>query len=651
MGELHSMHGLALFAAAVAGLAIAHRAVLRLPTGLPRLVFILPILPIFFMLPWTIPIYHLRAILSFIFLWTVPSKLLLLCWDAGIDYPSSGFLYFATIVMLPIRVRGKKAKEQGHDTTHKGPFWWQFIAVIIILNIYSYRKGLPIWAIYVLYACHIYLGLELMLGGLAKLATACFGVESDPQFNNPFMSASLSEFWGRRWNLVVTTILRSTVYNPALLLLMRAEKHQSKVPKTLSSTNLDPRDSCVQKTSPCSQERENPVASPDHQGMHSDNNLIATNLDRYAIESENTNLSFAKRESADSGFQIDDQVSSSGNVIDTHAAEASAENEHMNHNSLNFDTHLEPGLNPIPSHNLSTSSYSEGSRPEAEDGIKGTQELATEIKSCSHHNPISDMNLVHCTIDSNAADDPKTNPDFSACDPNPEPPNPTVTQQSVDNSISSTNLDYNPTSYLDPAISVKGVGDGMMRGMEKPSLRTRAAAMLRARAAAMLSDPLNPNPLPRSDPDPNNSNPTPSPELHPAMSKMGTEQKSGGVQKPSLRARAVAMLVTFAVSGLVHELIFYYINKSRATGEVTAFFMLHGCATALEVLLKKTMLAQVRLPRPLSIALTLAFLYGTAAWLFMPPLTRNNADINTIAEYQRLQSAFISLFTNRHTDR
>ncbi|MCO5595240.1 hypothetical protein L7F22_049279 [Adiantum nelumboides] len=578
MEGLHYMHGPALFIAAVAGLAVAHRVVLRLPIGVPRLLFILPILPIFFMLPWTIPIYHLRAILSFIFLWTVPSKLLLLCWDAGIDYPSSGFLYFATIIMMPIRVKGRKEEKKTPCSTQKTQFWWQFIAVIVILNIYSYRNGLPLWAIYVLYTCHMYLGLELMLGGLAKLATACFGVESDPQFNNPFMSASLSEFWGRRWNIVVTTILRSTVYNPALLLLMRAEKQKA------HQSNLQ-RNSSAPQTAPCLQAAVE-QASMKNQYMISVG--VDMNMERSKIRDVNPTAS-------ETTAQVKEAVVIASATTPGDKTKEKCSPKLGNCSNSDSEVHrLHEPLHRIQHADLDVLSNI----------TNNTQNHECEPPFESKSNPCQEWNP---RIDANHSNDLFPEPKPIIDKPHVLLPCP------------------NPNPHVNSASD----------GSWKPMLRARTVAIL-ARAAKQENL--------RAFVKFNLSN-----DVKLNLAEVEAERQAmlgDDSEKPSLRARAVAMLVTFAVSGLVHELIFYYINKSRATGEVTAFFILHGCATAVEVLLKKTMLAHLRLPRPLSIALTLAFLYTTAAWLFMPPLTRYGADINTIAEYQRLQSTLLSLFTN-----
>lgn len=58
--------------------------------------------------------------------------------------------------------------------------------------------------------------LEIMFAMVAAVARATVGSKLEPQFNEPYLSTSLQDFWGKRWNIMVTTILRPTVYDPAL---------------------------------------------------------------------------------------------------------------------------------------------------------------------------------------------------------------------------------------------------------------------------------------------------------------------------------------------------------------------------------------------------------------------------------------------------
>ncbi|KAI8567277.1 hypothetical protein RHMOL_Rhmol02G0108400 [Rhododendron molle] len=58
--------------------------------------------------------------------------------------------------------------------------------------------------------------LEIILATAAAAARALFGLELEPQFNQPYLSTSVQNFWGRRWNLIVSRTLHSTVYELAL---------------------------------------------------------------------------------------------------------------------------------------------------------------------------------------------------------------------------------------------------------------------------------------------------------------------------------------------------------------------------------------------------------------------------------------------------
>ncbi|RYR79874.1 hypothetical protein Ahy_A01g004670 isoform D [Arachis hypogaea] len=99
-------------------------------------------------------------------------------------------------------------------------------------------------------------------------------------------------------------------------------------------------------------------------------------------------------------------------------------------------------------------------------------------------------------------------------------------------------------------------------------------------------------------------------------------------------ASRAAMLATFLVSGLMHELIYYYLSRVSPTWEVTWFFVLHGVCTAVEVAVKKVMIRRGwRLHPVVSGLLTLTFLAVSGNWLFFPQLVRNGVDRKAIREY------------------
>lgn len=90
--------------------------------------------------------------------------------------------------------------------------------LVLLIKVYEYNNKLPEKVVLTLYAIHIYIALELILAATAAVVRAMSDLELEPQFNKPYLATSLQDFWGRRWNLMVTGILRPTVYEPLLQL-------------------------------------------------------------------------------------------------------------------------------------------------------------------------------------------------------------------------------------------------------------------------------------------------------------------------------------------------------------------------------------------------------------------------------------------------
>ncbi|KAK3432177.1 hypothetical protein EUGRSUZ_E03928 [Eucalyptus grandis] len=98
----------------------------------------------------------------------------------------------------------------------------KILLLATILRIYDYSDRLPQKVVWFLYILHIYICLEIILVAVAVAARATLGFELEPQFDEPYLSTSLQDFWGRRWNIMVTRILRPTVYEPLLAWASRA---------------------------------------------------------------------------------------------------------------------------------------------------------------------------------------------------------------------------------------------------------------------------------------------------------------------------------------------------------------------------------------------------------------------------------------------
>ncbi|KAJ7196322.1 hypothetical protein O6H91_02G066300 [Diphasiastrum complanatum] len=98
-------------------------------------------------------------------------------------------------------------------------------------------------------------------------------------------------------------------------------------------------------------------------------------------------------------------------------------------------------------------------------------------------------------------------------------------------------------------------------------------------------------------------------------------------------AKFWAMLAAFFVSGLAHELLVYYMTL-QLTGEMTAFFTVHGLATGLEAAWS-SYAPETKPPMVIRRFLTLGFCFFTASCLFWPPLARG-ADLKVVSEMQRM---------------
>ncbi|KAK9150070.1 hypothetical protein Syun_008379 [Stephania yunnanensis] len=64
------------------------------------------------------------------------------------------------------------------------------------------------------YCFYVYISAEVLMATVSVLAWALLGLELEPHFNKPYMATSLQDFWGRRWNLMASNALRSSVYEP-----------------------------------------------------------------------------------------------------------------------------------------------------------------------------------------------------------------------------------------------------------------------------------------------------------------------------------------------------------------------------------------------------------------------------------------------------
>ncbi|KAK7821747.1 long-chain-alcohol o-fatty-acyltransferase [Quercus suber] len=216
---------------AITSLCYCYYIVARIPRGMIRLFFLLPVFYLFTMLPCNLNSFHLGGSTAFFLGWLGNFKLLLFAFDQGpLSPPLPKLLHFISIACLPIKLKQdpppntKNNKNPSHKNTPKShnptkvPRSMLLVIKILFLSMiicaYDYRPNLHSYVILVLYCCNTYLVGEIILALAAAPVQAIFGFKIEPQFNEPYLATSLQDFWGHRWNLMVTSILRPTIYIP-----------------------------------------------------------------------------------------------------------------------------------------------------------------------------------------------------------------------------------------------------------------------------------------------------------------------------------------------------------------------------------------------------------------------------------------------------
>ncbi|MFQ6641960.1 hypothetical protein Gotur_016718 [Gossypium turneri] len=198
----------------------------KLPKGIFKLISLTPIFIFFLYLPLTVSSVHLVGITAFFLSWLANFKLLLFCFDQPpLSPPPSNLFHFISLASLPIKLQQKIPSQNKSKPPQRSILFAIKVLILALLyHCYNYKRNLHKNVVLAMYGVHIYIELELTLALAAIPARAMFGLEIEPQFNEPLLTTSLQDFWGRRWNLIVTSILRPTVYYPTRLLLVWSDQ-------------------------------------------------------------------------------------------------------------------------------------------------------------------------------------------------------------------------------------------------------------------------------------------------------------------------------------------------------------------------------------------------------------------------------------------
>ncbi|CAN6268279.1 unnamed protein product [Urochloa humidicola] len=218
-GDLRSLA--AVVTATMACMAYARFAARRFRPGLHRLAALLPVLAFLPFPPLAFRALHPRAISAFFLAWVAEFRLLLLAAGHGPLHPSLPLPAFVATAAFPVTQREedpRKKKKTASASTRPGLGLAESAAMAALLaaivSLYRHEDRMHPYALLALYSLHVYLALELVLASSAAAARALLGVDLEPQFDRPYLSSSLRDFWGRRWNLAVSDLLRRCVFLP-----------------------------------------------------------------------------------------------------------------------------------------------------------------------------------------------------------------------------------------------------------------------------------------------------------------------------------------------------------------------------------------------------------------------------------------------------
>uniref|UniRef100_A0A0E0JZN5 Wax synthase domain-containing protein n=1 Tax=Oryza punctata TaxID=4537 RepID=A0A0E0JZN5_ORYPU len=188
--------------------------------GPRRLAALLPAMALLPVLPLALPYYSYRGFSAFVFVWLGEFKLLLLAFGRGPLDPALRPLPFVFTAALPVKLVDPAAAA-GASRPPPTAATFKFVvsfaikvgAMAAIVRVLHAKEEMHRYTAFALNAVFIYCFLDTVLRGLGA-AGGALGMEMEPQFDRPYLSASLQDFWGRRWNLMASAVLRAAVYDP-----------------------------------------------------------------------------------------------------------------------------------------------------------------------------------------------------------------------------------------------------------------------------------------------------------------------------------------------------------------------------------------------------------------------------------------------------
>ncbi|KAI9085356.1 hypothetical protein K1719_032733 [Acacia pycnantha] len=215
-GEINNF--IVIWTIATASLCYCHTIGKLIPKGKLRLLFFLPVILLFLLLPLRLTSIFLGGPSSFFLAWLSTFKLVLYAFDKGALFPTPPLSHFIPLACLPIRFHHKNPKnDQIPEKSHKcRVLAIKLLVLLTSKSVVENKDRMNPKLVMFMYSIYMYIALETILNFVSVLARMFLGVELEPTFDEPYMSTSLQDFWGRRWNTMVNRIMHPTVYVPVL---------------------------------------------------------------------------------------------------------------------------------------------------------------------------------------------------------------------------------------------------------------------------------------------------------------------------------------------------------------------------------------------------------------------------------------------------
>ncbi|XP_024978408.1 probable long-chain-alcohol O-fatty-acyltransferase 8 [Cynara cardunculus var. scolymus] len=126
-------------------------------------------------------------------------------------YPPKSLIQFI-VASLSVKIKPQFYNPKKKSSVY---LWIESMLFPLLINFaYNYEHALNPHVLLIVYCFIMFILIDLLVFVSNAVVGAVTGVELELPSDEPYLSTSLQDFWGRRWNLMVTNSLRHTIYKP-----------------------------------------------------------------------------------------------------------------------------------------------------------------------------------------------------------------------------------------------------------------------------------------------------------------------------------------------------------------------------------------------------------------------------------------------------